>query len=137
MTTDRTNVAPLARHDNATASRRVFVRELEVMAEIGIHEHEIGCKQPVIVSLDLEVDDNAAPLGDRIDTVLNYEGLVNLVESTVARGHINLVETLAELLAAGCLEDPRTLCVHVRIEKPQAFSNARSVGVELTCRRSL
>ncbi len=135
--TDRSNVAPLAPHTSTTATRRVFVNKLEVMAEIGVHDHEKGRKQPVIVSLDLGVTDQAAPLGDRIDTVLNYEWLVTMVEQTLARGHIQLVETLAEQLAAHCLEDPRVTDVRVKIEKPEAFAAAQSVGVELNCSRTL
>ncbi|MGB0922222.1 MAG: dihydroneopterin aldolase [Alphaproteobacteria bacterium] len=134
--TDRSNVTPLAPHTGTTASRRVFVNKLEVMAEIGVHAHEMGRKQPVIVTLDLGVTDAAAPLGDRLDTVLNYEWLVDMVEQTLARGHIQLVETLAEQLAAHCLEDARVLDVHVKIEKPDAFATAQSVGVELSCTRT-
>lgn len=135
--TDRSNVTPLAPHTSTTATRRVFVNKLEVMAEIGVHDHEKGRKQPVIVSLDLGVNEEAAPLGDRLDTVLNYEWLVTMTEQTLARGHIQLVETLAEQLAAHCLEDPRVTDVQVRIEKPQAFATAQSVGVELNCSRTL
>ncbi|HLF21542.1 MAG TPA: dihydroneopterin aldolase, partial [Aestuariivirga sp.] len=57
--------------------------------------------------------------------------VVKKVEAIVARGHVNLVETLAELFAEACLKDKRVMAARVRIEKPDIIRNARSVGVEI------
>ena len=62
---------------------------------------------------------------------MSYEVVVRQVESIVAQGHVHLVETLAELIAAACLSDRRVAAVRVRIEKPDIIPNARSVGVEI------
>ena len=53
------------------------------------------------------------------------------IRKIVATGHINLVETLAELIADRCLEDPRVKKVKVRVEKMDVFADATSVGVEI------
>ena len=53
------------------------------------------------------------------------------VDAIIAEGHVNLVETLAERIAAACLKDRRVMAARVRIEKPEIIPNARSVGVEI------
>ena len=53
----------------------------------------------------------------------------------VASGHIELVETLAERLAADCLDHPRAVRVRVRVRKPEAIEGAAAAGVELTASR--
>ncbi len=128
------NKKPMISHHVASGVaklRHVFVRDLEVMAKLGIHEHEKVTPQRIIVNIDLSVKEGANPLIDDIGNVVSYEIVVKKVETIVAEGHVNLVETLAELIAAACLRDKRVMAARVRIEKPEIIPNARSVGVEI------
>ena len=50
----------------------------------------------------------------------------------MAEGHIHLIETLAEKIAARCLQDLRIQVVRVRIEKPDVLPACRSIGIEIT-----
>jgi len=52
-----------------------------------------------------------------------------------ARGHINLVETLAEHIAALCLQDGRVREVKVRVEKTTVYDFVDSVGIEIIRKR--
>jgi len=63
--------------------------------------------------------------------VVCYAEIVAGVREIVAAGHINLVETLAERIAARCLSDGRVRSARVRIEKLDVFADAASVGVEI------
>ena len=117
---------------NAAAGlRHVFVRDLEVMATLGIYEVEKLAPQRVIVSIDLSVLEGKEAVADDISNVVSYEIVVKKVEAIIAQGHINLVETLAELIATSCLRDKRVVAAKVRIEKPDIIPNARSVGIEI------
>ena len=117
---------------NATAGlRHVFVRDLEVMATLGIHEHERLTPQRIIVSIDLSVREGEGPMHDDISNVVSYENIVKKVEAIIAQGHVNLVETLADLFAAACLKDKRVMAARVRIEKPDIIPNAKSVGIKI------
>ncbi|HJO96838.1 MAG TPA: dihydroneopterin aldolase, partial [Rhodospirillales bacterium] len=49
----------------------------------------------------------------------------------VGQGHVNLVETLAEKIAAACLKDKSIRSLRVRVEKLDVFADAASVGVEI------
>ena len=83
------------------------------------------------VNLDLGVHESIAPIDDDITNVVDYEKLVAGIHRLVDRGHVNLVETLAENIAAMCLANKNTHVVRVRIEKLDVFDNAESVGVEI------
>ncbi len=83
------------------------------------------------MSIDLSVLEGEQTIADDISNVVSYEIVVKKVEAIIAQGHVNLVETLAELIAASCLKDKRVMAARVRIEKPDIIANARSVGIEI------
>ena len=113
------------------STRRVFIRDLELLGSIGVHEREKLGPQRIVVNVDLTVDEEGGLAGDDIEHVVSYEEAVRRIEVIVAAGHVNLVETLAETIATACLEDRRVLKALVRVEKPDIIANARSVGVEI------
>lgn len=123
--TDRRGIEPLA-----PGIRRVFIRDLVLPGRIGIYRHEQSGPQRIRINLDLEVEDRA-PEADEIDHVVSYEPLVQAAREILAAGHIALLETLAERLAAACLSDPRVRLARVRVEKPDAFPDAEAVGIEI------
>ncbi len=123
---------PMISHHVASASarlRHVFVRDLEVKTLIGIYEQEKAAPQRIIVNIDLSVQEGSGD--DDISHVVSYEIVVKKVEAIIAEGHINLIETMCEKVAAACLKDKRVMAARVRIEKPDIIPNARSVGVEI------
>jgi dihydroneopterin aldolase len=129
---------PMISHHVASAAsglRHVFVRDLDLMALIGIYEHEKTDPQRIIVNIDLSVQEGDGPQADDIGHVVSYEIVVKKVEQIIADGHINLVETLCEKIAAACLKDKRVMAARVRVEKPDIIKNARSVGVEIERQR--
>lgn len=127
----KTNVQPLRLADAERGARHVFVRDLELNAEIGVHRHEHRRSQPVRINIDLTVAEGPAPVDDRLENVVNYETIVQGVKTIVAAGHIKLVETLAERVAGLCLSDARVEAARVRIEKLDVLPEAASVGVEI------
>src|SRR5271154_878598 len=114
--------------DAALKITHVFIRNLELLAHIGIHGHEQGKPQPVRINVDLAVEDRVA-LDDRLERVVDYEAISVRIHTIVAAGHINLAETLAERIAEACLEDRRVRSARVRVEKFHALPGAESAGV--------
>jgi dihydroneopterin aldolase len=107
----------------------IFIRNLELLARIGVHGHEQGMPQPVRINVDLEtihVGD-----ADRLADVVDYEEIANGIRAIVAAGHINLAETLAERIAASCLKNERVARARVRVEKLHALPGAEAAGVEI------
>ncbi len=107
----------------------VFVRNLELLARIGIHGHEQGKPQPIRINVWLTCNGCAAD--DRLDSVIDYEAVADNIRAIVAAGHINLAETLAERIAQSCLEDKRVDKARVRVEKLHALPGTEAAGVEI------
>lgn len=124
------NVQPLRIADAAFRLRHVFIRNLRLDAQIGVHGHERGTKQPVRINVDLAVED-LATLEDRLELVVDYAAIAATIRAIVDAGHINLAETLAERIAAACFEDARVKTARVRVEKLDALEGAESAGVEI------
>lgn len=131
------NVTPLRIADAARLTRHVFVRDLRLDAHIGVHRHEEGRAQPIIVNVDLTVTEGDETLNDSLANVVCYERVVNNIKDLVAQGHVRLVETLAESIAEDCFTDERVLAARVRIEKLDAIEEAHSVGIEIERLRPL
>lgn len=124
------NVQPLRIADAKTAVRHVFIRNLEVLAHIGVYGHEQGKAQPVRINVDLAVEDVVA-IEDRLERVVNYGEIDAKIRGIIAGGHINLAETLAERIAQACFDDARVKTARVRVEKLHALPGAESGGVEI------
>lgn len=116
--------------DARNAIRHVFVRDLVLSCRIGVHRPERSRAQRVRINLDLAVRDDRA-LNDDLANAVCYERLTDGVRGIAGSRHINLVETLAEEIAAMCLDDGRVRSVRVRVEKLDVFTDAASVGVEI------
>ena len=132
MSTETAKVVHFPRiADGRAGVRHVFVRDLVLEGSIGVHHHEREAAQRIRVNLDLAVSEDGAPVDDNLYNVVCYEKIVVGVRAIVERGHINLVETLAEKIAATCLANSRVRSVRVRVEKLDIVPDAQSVGVEI------
>lgn len=120
---------PAAAHGRAL--RRVFVRDLELMASVGVFELEKRYEQRLIISVDLLVLDDYDGRSDNLSAVLDYGSVISGIRTIVESGHTNLLETLAERIAQRCLSDPRVMRAVVRLEKPDIVPGCRTVGIEI------
>lgn len=117
--------------DARAAIRHVFVRDLALDCLVGVYKHERDQVQRVRINLDMAVYEGESPLNGEIESVVCYEKAASGVRALAARGHVPLVETFAEDIAAMCLADRRVRSVIVRVEKLDAIEGAASVGVEI------
>ena len=108
---------------------RVFMHDLVQDVEIGVYTNEKGVTQRVRFSVDVDLTPATAALDDDIGRAFDYDTIIKGIKAIVARGHLNLVETLAEEVAAHCLAHPRAASVKVVIEKLDKEPGA--VGVEI------
>ncbi len=139
MTLTRTLAGPSAAPEHAqreVSLCRLFVRDLVLSCNIGVHPHEHGAPQRVRVNVDLWTVESPSPVDDNLDNVVSYEDIISGIETFFGERHINLVETAAEGIAELCLDDRRVVKVRVRVEKLDVFANVASVGVEIERRQS-
>jgi dihydroneopterin aldolase len=121
--------------------RHVFLRDMTLLASIGVHAFEHEARQRIRLNVDLAVQDDggpharpfsfAAPAKDDLLRVVDYEAVANRVRAIVNAEHVRLLETLAERIAEACLEDLRVRMVRVRVEKLDIFADMASVGIEI------
>jgi dihydroneopterin aldolase len=128
------NVAPFPVPQPEPAESQMFIRDLVLTAKIGVYEHERLVAQRIRINLDLTINE-AVELGDELDNVVDYSRLLTGIRHLVASTHINLLETLADRIAAMALEDRRVLKARVRVEKLDVFPEAESVGIEIERRQ--
>ena len=121
-----------------TSALKVLVRGLHLAVEIGIHTHEHGRAQPLIIDVELDVLPDLGLTGfAHIHDTVNYEAVVSKAKAVAAAGHILLVEAFAQRLAQACLEDNRVLRARVRVDKPEALApDAAAAGVDITVERA-
>ena len=120
--------------DTEIKSLTILLDELEVECHIGVGEEERAQPQRLHLTLHLEVHSPSGPSGrfsDEIDEVLDYAAVRTMARETCRANSFKLLESLADLIARRCLEDPRVLSVEVTLTKPDIFSDCRSAGVRL------
>jgi 7,8-dihydroneopterin aldolase/epimerase/oxygenase len=117
--------------------RSIHLDRLRVQASIGILEHELAAKQPLLISISVDIEDaGLLPANDDVTDVLDYRHLRNAALAKVEHGHINMLETLAGRIATSLLSHEVVSRVRVRVDKPSIFNDCDSVAVEVTANQS-
>jgi (5-formylfuran-3-yl)methyl phosphate synthase len=114
--------------DTKPAVDRVFVHDLILPASIGAYEFEQSETQRVRFNIDVDVRRATRQTEDMRD-VFSYDLIVDAIRLILSRGHVALVETLAEEIMAALFAHPRVVGAVVRVEKLDVIDG--SVGVEL------
>lgn len=108
---------------------RVVVRDLPLLADVGINPDEVGRRQPLVITVELQLDvDRVAAISDTVD----YRAIAAAAED-LARVHIPLIETFAQRLGERCLDLPCVKWARVRVDKPFAIARGMA-GVEVEVR---
>jgi dihydroneopterin aldolase len=110
---------------------KVLINDLTVDAILGILPNERITPQRVVINLTIFTDTQPAAKSQNIADTLNYAELASQAAQRTINGEYLLIESLVEDLAALTLDYPTAKAVTVRVEKPQAVSDARSVGIEI------
>ena len=113
-------------------SRRLFLRDWAVDANIGVYSAERQGTQQLVLNLDVYVAlASTTPQKDDLVEVFDYDTVRGIVQERIARGHINLQETLVDDVAAELLRRPGVLAVRVSSEKTEIYDTVAGIGVEV------
>lgn len=109
----------------------IFVKDMVIDMEIGAYDDERGRTQKVRINVIVEPSRWPNEAHDNLNETLSYDIIVNHVLRVVRTGeHTHLVETVAERIAALCLQENAIRQVTVRVEKLEIYSFAVP-GVEI------
>ena len=114
-----------------TVKRTVLIKDFIINEIIGIHEHEKINKQKIIFNIVIDVSQNTLPDENNLSSVVDYEKITNKLKNLTKNKSYNFLESLAEDSFKEIFEDKRINSVKIKIEKPDAILNAKSVGVEV------
>lgn len=107
----------------------IFLRDLRIRTIVGIWEWERRMPQIVSIDLDMGIDIRRAARSDQIEDTLDYKSVTQRVKSLVADSGFNLIETMAEQIAALIIDEFGVPWVRVAVHKPWAIRGSRDVGV--------
>lgn len=113
----------------------IRINDLKVRALIGAYSWEKVNKQEIVINITIEYDASRACRSDKLKDALDYESVAAKAIKTVERSRYTLLEKLAYKLLSGIMTDQRVLEAYVRIDKPQALTQARCVSFELSAKR--
>ncbi|MEX0160150.1 MULTISPECIES: dihydroneopterin aldolase [unclassified Microbacterium] len=98
----------------------IALTRLTVFGRHGVYDHERENGQEFTIDLRLRMPLNDAAASDDVADTVHYGELAEKVAEVVAGEPVNLIETLAERIAAVALTDPRVHSVTVTVHKPHA-----------------
>jgi len=113
-------------------SAKILLDSLDVMADIGFHEFEIGTPQRLLVTVEVWLEDATAPKADDPALAWDYDHVRKQVIELAAARRYNLQETLAEAIYLRIAAMRGVSALRVTTSKPDIYADARGVGVEIS-----
>ena len=117
--------------DKSTVIRTVLIKNFLIHEIIGIHKHERINKQKIIFNIVIDVNQNTLPDENNLSSIVDYEKITNKLKNLAKNKSYNFLESLAEDSFKEIFKDKRINSVKIKIEKPDAITNASSAGVEV------
>lgn len=107
----------------------VYIEGLRCDTVIGVYDWERDIRQTVVLDLEMGGDNRLAANEDRIDDALDYAAISTRVLAFVEGSDFQLIETMAEQVAALIMEEFQVPWLRLRLSKPGAVAQANNVGV--------
>ncbi|MBD8628856.1 MAG: dihydroneopterin aldolase [Massilia sp.] len=119
-------------HPSLRNCRRLFLRNYEVMINIGVHDFEKKGEQRVLINVELYIPlEMSTPKTDQLAEVVDYDFMRETVAQRISKGHIHLQETLCDDMVEAMLAHPRVRAAGVSTMKPDVYADCEGVGVEV------
>lgn len=112
-------------------SSRILFDGLEVTADIGFHDFEIGSPQRLVLGVEVWLDPASLPCDDDPGRAWDYDFVRSQVRQLAGARRYNLQETLARAIFDGIAAIRGVRALRIRMSKPDVYPDTRAVGVEL------
>lgn len=120
-------------------SDRISLRDLRVVAVVGVLPQERTNPQPLSIDVDIYTDLTSAGLSDSLDDSVDYGSVCSRIVEVVTDGAPLLLERLAHLIAEdllGAFPMIEAVTIEVRKLRPPVPQDLATSGVAITRRRS-
>jgi 7,8-dihydroneopterin aldolase/epimerase/oxygenase len=99
---------------------RISLLGLRAFGRHGVLAHERSYGQEFVIDAVLWVDTRPAAAADELTLTVDYGALADRLAGIVSGAPVDLIETLADRLAAACLAEPVVRQVEITVHKPHA-----------------
>jgi len=114
---------------------RIVLQGISARGFHGVLDFEKADGQDFVVDVTLEVDLRGAGRSDLLEHTVNYAEVAADIVALITGPSLNLIETLADQIAAASLRRPLVQAVEVTVHKPQAPVGVPFGDVQVTVRR--
>jgi dihydroneopterin aldolase len=115
--------------------RKVIITDLVFNTSIGIHDFEKEKEQQIRFNIEIDINPQLKAAENDLNSIINYESIINKIKLITQKKHYNLLESLAEDIFSNLFLNKNIIKIKLRIEKPEIIKNTSSVGVEIIKKR--
>ena len=115
--------------------RKVIIRDLIFNTSIGIHDFEKEKEQQIKFNIEININPLLKATDNDLNSIVNYESVINKIKLITQKKHYNLLETLSEVIFSNLFVSKNIIKIKLRIEKPEIIKNTSSVGIEIIKKR--
>jgi FolB domain-containing protein len=120
----------------AESRDRILLQDLRVACIIGTRPEERSRAQEIGIDVCLHLDLEEPGRSDRLEDTVDYGYLAGEITAMAESSSFQLLERLAEEVAALALAQPKVEQVEVKVSKPRALPRGRAAAVEIFRDRS-
>ena len=107
----------------------IFLHGLQANCIVGVWEWEKQITQKIVIDLDLGFDIKKAASTDQLNDTLNYKAVAERIIEMLEASRFELIEKMAEEVAALVMDEFKIIWVRVCINKGGAVKNVQNVGI--------
>ena len=116
--------------------KKILIKDLALDLKLGFYNFEKDKPQKVKFTLEVDYRDKKPTNDKDLNSIVNYDKIVNLIKKLVKNKHYNFLETLAEDVFDELFRDKRIDKITLQIEKLEIMKDCSSVGIQVSKKRS-
>lgn len=123
------------KESNTTKEEIILINDLNLNAIFGFYDYEKIKEQELVFNLKLYIK-SGDHQDKKLDQIVDYDKIIYIIKN-ILKNKINFLETLAEKIIDEIFSNRRIFKIYLKIEKPQAIKECKSVGYEIIKTRSI
>jgi dihydroneopterin aldolase len=109
----------------------IFISDLRIETRIGVYEWEKHVRQPVLLNIEIAMPHSRAGTTDALADALDYAAVVERLKAFLGNHPHELLERLAEEVAALIMREFAAPWVRVQLAKIAPLPGVRQLGVRI------
>ncbi len=107
----------------------VYLKGIRCDCKIGVWDWEKQLNQTLVIDLELGTDISIAAADDDLNKALDYQAVAERVQAFAKDNQFELIETMAERIAAMVLDEFKPSWLRLKLDKGAAVKGVKQVGI--------